>query len=95
MESEFVVGLTKFEWSKDKAWFPQLSPDPGVSHAVEQHLWGYRLIDLGVNEPVFYDGIGGGHPSVCGIKVRALLPIKFNGQDPDACPRCVQALADR
>lgn len=94
MKPEIVAGLTKFEWSKDKAWFPQLPPEPGTSHAVAQYQWRHRLIDLEVKEPIFYDSEGDGHISVCGAKIRVLLPLRFSDQDPDACPRCVKALAE-
>lgn len=93
MEPEIIAGLTKFEWSKDKAWFPQLSPEPGLAHAFVQYPWRYKSIDLDVKEPVFYDGERDGTVAQCGATIRVLLPLKFNGKDPRACPRCVQALA--
>lgn len=93
VETEIVAAFQSFEWKRGKQNEPQLKADPGKVHAVIQYPGYFTGIRLEVKEPVFLDGRGSGERALCGANMRVLLPMKFNGQDPDACPKCLEALA--
>lgn len=79
------AALTTFEQRRnpvDHRLDRYLPEDPGVVHA-------YRITAKG--GPEFYDGDG--PASICGTRVRVRLPVEFNGEDPDACPRCASEVA--
>ena len=92
-EPETVAAFRSFEWKQGKQSFPQLKAEPGPVHAVRQYPGFMPRIRLEVKEPVYLDGRGDHERALCGASMRVLLPIKFNEQDPDACPACVEVLS--
>lgn len=91
---EMVAAFRKFDWKRGKQDEPELQENPGPMHAYRQFPGVYPSVNFKVKEPVFLDGIGAGVPAVCGLNVRVLLSYKFNGADPDACPKCVKILEE-
>lgn len=92
-EPEFVAAFQKFDWKRGKHNEPALQSEPGPAHAYRQFPGAYPSVKFEVKEPLFLDGVGAGVNALCGVNVRVLLPIKFNGKDPDACPKCVKVLS--
>lgn len=92
-EPVFVAAFRKFDWNRGRHNDPILQSDPGLAHAVRQFPGGYGNVNFETKEPLFLDGVGAGERALCGANVRALLPIEFNEQDPDACPKCVKMLS--
>lgn len=93
-EYQIVAAFQSFEWKRGKQNEPQLKADSGMAHAVLQYPGYYSRVRLEVKEPVYLDGQGDGERALCGANMRVLLPMEFNGQDPDACPQCVEALSN-
>lgn len=92
-EPEFVAAFHKFDWKRGKHNEPTLQAEPGLVHAFRQFSGHYPSVKFEVKDPLFLDGVGASVPALCGFSVRVLLPIKFNGEDPDACPKCVRVLS--
>lgn len=61
---------------------PKPPADPGPAHAVRIPAFmmpkDVRFLDAWAR-------------ALCGARVKVLLPIQFDGRDPDACPRCATA----
>jgi hypothetical protein len=81
------AALRRFD--KGHLGHPELPADPGTVHALV-YINARGVID--VARPKEPDYIEGWHPAeaICGARVRTLLPIQFNTDDPDACPKCIQ-----
>ncbi|MBO0596575.1 hypothetical protein I2485_06760 [Nesterenkonia sp. E16_7] len=72
-----------------------LPAEPGLSHAC--HVGGFyeQTLHQALDKhraPQFLEEPGEYRRAACGKKVKALLPIEFSDQDPDACPACVAAV---
>lgn len=64
-------------------------PPPGRA------VWNQRQWDeYGRRSPVFLDRWSSEH-AACGKRIKVVLSLRFDDEDPDACPRCVAEAACR
>lgn len=96
----FLAGLDHFELRRDPVdhMLDKVLPDdPSPVHAVTPEgagLLGSRrpIADQTiVRDPQFLEG-SYYRDSLCGRSIKVVLGIDFRDSDPDACPRCVEAL---
>lgn len=97
--SPLYIAFQRVEYRRNTKTFVRstvLSDDPGPAHALdvkstrEGDPWrkygvGARAWDTG---PRFYDHDG--PKAACGARVKVVLPMEVDAEDPDVCPECAE-----